>query len=66
LLKRDKVNLDTFWLKGESLEESANLPVPDVIAADITEDLEAASHNSARSLLTWEQEKHPIKIEHRR
>jgi type I restriction enzyme M protein len=42
LLKRDKVNLDIFWLKDESLEESANLPDPDVIAAEIAEDLEAA------------------------
>jgi type I restriction enzyme M protein len=42
LLKRDKVNLDIFWLKDESLEDSANLPDPDVIAAEISEDLEAA------------------------
>jgi type I restriction enzyme M protein len=42
LLKRDKVNLDIFWLKDESLEDSANLPDPDVIAAEIAEDLEAA------------------------
>jgi len=36
------VNLDIFWLKDEALEESANLPSPDVIAADIAADLEAA------------------------
>jgi type I restriction enzyme M protein len=42
LLKRDKVNLDIFWLKDESLEESANLPAPDLIALEITDDLEAA------------------------
>ena len=42
LLKRDKLNLDIFWLKDESLEDSANLPAPDVIAAEIVEDLEAA------------------------
>jgi type I restriction enzyme M protein len=42
LIKRDKVNLDIFWLKDESLEDSANLPAPDVIAAEIVEDLEAA------------------------
>jgi type I restriction enzyme M protein len=42
LTKRDKLNLDTFWLKDESLEDSANLPDPDVIAAEIVEDLEAA------------------------
>lgn len=42
LIKRDKVNLDIFWLKDEALEDSANLPPPDVIAAEIVEDLEAA------------------------
>jgi type I restriction enzyme M protein len=42
LLKRDKVNLDIFWLKDDALEESANLPAPGVIAADIVTDLEAA------------------------
>ncbi len=42
LTKRDKANLDIFWLKDDALEESANLPAPEVIAADITADLEAA------------------------
>jgi len=42
LIKRDKANLDIFWLKDESLEDSANLPDPDVIAAEIAEDLQAA------------------------
>ncbi len=42
LVGRDKANLDIFWLKDESLEDSANLPDPDVIAAEIVEDLEAA------------------------
>ena len=42
LLKRDKINLDIFWLKDESLEDSANLPAPEVIAQEIREDLEAA------------------------
>jgi len=40
--KRDKANLDIFWLKDDSLEDSANLPSPDVLAAEIMEDLEAA------------------------
>ncbi len=35
-------SLDIFWLRGESLEESENLPPPDVIAAEIVEDLKAA------------------------
>ncbi len=42
LAARDKVNLDIFWLRDESLEESDNLPEPDIIAAEIVEDLEAA------------------------
>ncbi|MFA5412642.1 MAG: class I SAM-dependent DNA methyltransferase [Candidatus Micrarchaeia archaeon] len=42
LMKRDKANLDIFWLKDESLEESENLPEPEVIAQEITENLEAA------------------------
>jgi type I restriction enzyme M protein len=42
LVKRDKGSLDIFWLKDESLEDSANLPNPDVIALEIAEDLEAA------------------------
>jgi len=32
------VNLDIFWLKDGALEESANLPAPEVIAAEIAED----------------------------
>ena len=42
LLKRDKVNLDIFWLRDESMEDSANLPPPDVLASEIVEDLRAA------------------------
>ena len=42
LIARDKVNLDIFWLRDESLEDSASLPEPDVLAAEIVEDLQAA------------------------
>ncbi|MGV3722661.1 MAG: N-6 DNA methylase [Actinomycetota bacterium] len=42
LLQRDKVSLDLFWLRDESLEDSANLPDPDILAAEIAEDLQAA------------------------
>ncbi len=42
LLKRDKVNLDLFWLKDKSLEDAAALPDPDIIAAEIADDLQAA------------------------
>lgn len=42
LVNRDKASLDIFWLKDESLEESENLPDPDVIAREIAEDLQNA------------------------
>ncbi|MCC5865694.1 MAG: SAM-dependent DNA methyltransferase [Wenzhouxiangella sp.] len=42
LAKRDKLNLDIFWLKDDSLEDIDNLPEPDVLAAEIVENLEAA------------------------
>lgn len=42
LVARDKASLDIFWLRDESLENTENLPPPDVIAAEIVEDLQAA------------------------
>ncbi len=42
LMARDKASLDIFWLRDESLEDSENLPAPEVIAAEIVEDLQAA------------------------
>ena len=42
LVKGDKANLDIFWLKDDGLEDSANLPAPEIIAAEIAEDLQAA------------------------
>jgi type I restriction enzyme M protein len=42
LLARDKINLDLFWLKDDSLLDSDNLPDPDVIAAEIADDLRSA------------------------
>ena len=42
LVKRDKVNLDIFWLKDKSLEDSEDLPDPDVLAQEIADDLQTA------------------------
>ncbi|MFQ6073044.1 MAG: N-6 DNA methylase, partial [Methanosarcinales archaeon] len=42
LIARDKTSLDIFWLKDESLEDTENLPEPDVLARDIAENLESA------------------------
>jgi type I restriction enzyme M protein len=58
LIARDKASLDIFWLKDESLEESENLPNPDVIAQEIVEDLEAALEQF-REIVTDLGEKKP-------
>lgn len=42
LVKRDKINLDIFWLKDDSLDDPDLLPPPDEIAAEIVESLETA------------------------
>ena len=42
LIARDKANLDIFWLKGESLEDTENLPAPEILAQEIVEQLQAA------------------------
>ena len=41
-MKRDKVNLDIFWLKDQSLVDSDDLPAPDVLAQEIADDLQTA------------------------
>ena len=42
LIQRDKASLDIFWLKDDSLEDTENLPEPDIIASEIVENLESA------------------------
>lgn len=42
LVQRDKLNLDIFWLKDDNLQDIDSLPAPDVIAAEIVENLQAA------------------------
>ena len=42
VIARDKANLDIFWLRDKSLEDSENLPEPDVLAQEIVEDLQTA------------------------
>src|SRR4029077_14726584 len=42
LLNRDKLSLDLFWIKDKSLTDTDALPAPDILAAEIAEDLEAA------------------------
>ena len=47
LVKRDKTSLDIFWLKDESLEDSDDLPEPDILAQEIVEDLQTALNQFA-------------------
>lgn len=42
LIKRDNTGLDIFWLKDQSLEDLENLPEPEVLLAEITENLRNA------------------------
>ena len=41
IITRDKTSLDIFWLKDKSLADLDNLPDPDVLAAEIIENIEA-------------------------
>ena len=42
LVARDKTNLDIFWLKDDALEDTENLPAPEILAQEIVDQLEAA------------------------
>lgn len=42
ILKRDKTSLDVFWIKDKSLTDLESLPNPDVLAADIIDNLQSA------------------------
>jgi type I restriction enzyme M protein len=42
LIARDKASLDIFWLRDDSLADSASLPPPAEIGREIIEDLAAA------------------------
>ena len=47
LLKRDKVSLDLSWIRDKSLEDSEDLPDPDVLAQEIADDLQTAADQFA-------------------
>ncbi len=62
LIARDKVSLDVFWLRDDSLEDTDNLGAPDVIAAEIVDDLESALQELkalAEGLVIVDQTKRP-------
>ena len=62
ILARDKVSLDLFWLRDESLEDSSNLPEPHVLAAEIADDLRA-SLEQIEDVLADLQERAGIAVE---
>jgi type I restriction enzyme M protein len=55
IVVRDKVNLDIFWLKDDTLDDPDLLPPPDEIAAEIVENLEAALDRFRKVALSLEQ-----------
>jgi type I restriction enzyme M protein len=42
LVARDRTNFEIAWLRDNSLEDTDNLPSPEIIAREIVEDLTAA------------------------
>jgi type I restriction enzyme M protein len=56
LMQRDKVSLDIFWLKDDSLEDSENLPDPNVLVQEIIENLETALEQFSSMLTALETE----------
>jgi len=64
LVARDKVNLDIFWLKDDTLDDPDLLPRPDEIAAEIVENLEVAfdRFRKVRAELTAELDQAPATV----
>ena len=42
LIQREHANLDIFWLKEDSLEDAADLPTPNILVEEITQNLQTA------------------------
>ncbi|MCL0066157.1 type I restriction-modification system subunit M, partial [Dehalococcoidia bacterium] len=64
LLRRDKVSLDIFWLKDDSLEDSEKLPAPEILARDIAGNLESALEQFSSLYQDLEEEYLPTGIDH--
>lgn len=47
IMHREGANLDLSWIRNKSLEDSAGLEDPDVIAEEIADDLQAAQEQFA-------------------
>lgn len=60
IVGREKVSLDLFWLRDESLEDSANLPDPHILAQEIADDLRSALGQIEDVLGDLEQRAEPV------
>ena len=56
ILKRDKKSLDIFWVKDKSLADLDSLPDPDVLAADIIDNLQSAMDSFNELMETLKRE----------
>lgn len=56
LIARDKTSLDIFWLKDKSLTDLDSLIDPDLLAAEIVENLESALDNFRAIALSLEKQ----------
>jgi len=56
ILARDKTNLDIFWLKDKSLTDLDNLPDPDILAAEIIENIESGLNSFKEIMVTMSGE----------
>jgi type I restriction enzyme M protein len=53
--------LDIFWLKDESLEDTDNLPAPEVLAAEIAENPQSELEQFNSILEELKENKNPTK-----
>lgn len=56
ITKRDKTSLDIFWIKDKSLADLDSLPDPDVLAADIIENLQSAMDSFKELMASLQKE----------
>lgn len=54
VLSRDKASLDIFWLKDQSLNDLEDLPDPDILVAEIIDEMEAGLQSFRSVLLSIE------------
>ena len=59
IVNRDKVSLDLSWLRDDSLEDSADLPEPHVLAREIADDLRSALGQMEEILADLEEHAEP-------